>query len=40
MSEFLVEHEHGLDLIEAPNIETAYEVANSLGFVIYSINEA
>jgi len=40
MSEFLVEHEHGLDLIEAPNLETAYEIANELGLVVYSINEA
>jgi hypothetical protein len=40
MSEFLIEHEDGCDLIEAPNLETAYEVANSMGFVIYSINEA
>jgi hypothetical protein len=40
MSEFFVEHENGCDLIEAPNLETAYEIANELGLVIYSINEA
>ena len=40
MSEFFVEHEDGCDLIEAPNLEAAYEIANELGLVIYSINEA
>jgi hypothetical protein len=40
MNEYFVEHESGCDLIEAPNLETAYEVANELGFVVYSINEA
>jgi hypothetical protein len=40
MREFFVEHEDGSDLIEAPNLETAYEIANELGLVIYSINEA
>ena len=40
MSEFFVEHEDGCDLIEAPNLETAYELANQMGLVVYSINEA
>jgi hypothetical protein len=40
MSEFFVEHEDGCDLIEAPNLETAYEIADALGLVVYSINEA
>ena len=40
MNEYFVEHEDGSDLIEAPNLETAYEIANELGLVVYSINEA
>jgi len=40
MSEFLIEHEHGLALIEAPNLETAYELANEMGFDIIIITEA
>jgi hypothetical protein len=40
MSEFFVEHEDGCDLIKAPNLETAYEIANEMGLVVYSINEA
>jgi hypothetical protein len=40
MSEFLVEHEHGLDLIEAPNLETAYELANQMGYDVVIITEA
>ena len=40
MREFFVEHDGGCDLIEAPNLETAYEIANELGLVVYSINEA
>jgi len=39
MNEYFVEHEDGSDLIEAPNLETAYEIANELGLVVYSINE-
>ena len=40
MSEFFVKHEDGCDLIVAPNLETAYEIANEMGFVVYNINEA
>ena len=40
MSEFFVEHEDGCVLIEAPNLETAYEIANEMGLVVCSINEA
>jgi hypothetical protein len=40
MSEFFVEHQDGCDLIVAPNLETAYELANELGWVVYNINEA
>jgi hypothetical protein len=40
MNEYFVEHEDGCDLIEAPNLETAYEIANELGLVVYHINEA
>lgn len=40
MNEYFVEHENGSDLIEAPNLDTAYEIANQLGLVVYHINEA
>lgn len=44
MNEYFVEYDCGCDLIKAPNLETAFEIAyknaKELGLVVYHINEA